>query len=261
MTSAAFSSRRLAAASIFVLAAAVGACSDNNNDNGSTGLPAATNYVGFVASTNGQLGPLAITFASPVAAPPITPSAGTGPNFSSGAPVAATGTVSINGGAAVAITGTLEGGTLNMTGGGWTLTGSLLNGQLVGTFTAPGGVTGSLSAVANASGSPAKTYCGYFDGSDLTNSPPTSVSGTFSVVIAGDILLGTAVDDGDGTVFDFSGSATSTGFNVHEVTTGGELNATGTYDANHTEGTFNTKAGGITVTTGAFVGYPACTPL
>jgi hypothetical protein len=254
-----FSSRRLAAASIFGLALAVGACSDDNNDNNS-GLPAATTYAGFVASTNGQLGPLAITFASPVAAPPINPSAGTGPSFSSGAPVAANGTVSINGGAAVAISGTLDGGTLNMTGAGWTLTGSLLNGQIVGTFTAPGGVTGSLSAVASSADSPAKTYCGYYEGTDLTNDPPTTVSGTFSVVIAGDILLGTAVDDEDQTVFDFSGTATSTGFNVHEVVTGGELNATGTYDADHAEGTFNTKAGSTTVTTGAFVGYPYCTP-
>jgi len=261
MTNTRFAFRRLTAASILLLGVAVGACSDNNNDNGGdTGLPAATSYAGFVASTAGQTGPLSITFASAVAAPPALQQAGTGPSFSSGAPVNATGTVSIGGGAAAAITGTLEGGTLNMTGGGWTLTGSLLNGQLVGTFTGPGGVTGSLSAVASASGSPAKTFCGYFEGSDLTIDPPEAVFGTFSVVIAGDVVLGTAVSDG-GNVIDFSGTATATSFTIQKVTTEGTLNASGTYDANGTQGTFNTKVGSTTVQTGGFVGYPDCTPI
>lgn len=262
MTSTRFAFRRLTAASLLLLGVAVGACSDDNNDNGGgdTGLPAATNYAGFVASTAGQTGPLSITFASAIAAPPVLQQAGTGPSLSSGAPVNATGTVSIGGGAAVAITGTLEGGTLNMTGGGWTLTGSLLNGQLVGTFTGPGGVTGSLSAVASASGSPAKTFCGYFEGSDLTIDPPEAVYGTFSVVVAGDVVLGTAVSEG-GNVIDFSGSATATSFTIQKVTTEGTLNASGTYDANGTEGTFNTKVGSTTVQTGGFVGYPNCTPL
>jgi len=262
-TSIVFNGARLRpiAAACLVLAAAVSGCSDNNNDNGGkNNTPAATDYAGFVASTGGQTGPLSIVFASPVSAPPAINEAGTGPNLSSGAPVNATGTVSIGGGASAAITGTLEGGTLNMTGAGWTLTGSLLHGQLVGTFTGPGGVTGSLSAVASASGSPAKTYCGYFDGSDLTIDPPETVGGTFSVVIAGTVVLGTAVSDG-GNVIDFSGTATATSFTVQKVTTEGTLNASGTYDANGTEGTYNTKVGTTTVQTGGFVGYPSCTPL
>jgi len=260
MTNTRFAFRRLTAASLLLLGVAVGACSEDTPPPDDPGLPAATDYAGFVASTNGQTGPLSITFASAVAAPPVMQQAGTGPSFSSGAPVNATGTVSINGGAAVAITGSLNGGTLTMTGAGWTLTGSLLHGQLVGTFTAPGPVTGSLSAVASAPGSPAKTFCGYFDGTDLTTNPPESVFGTFSVVIAGDIVLGTAVSEG-GNVFDFSGSATATTFTIHEVSGTGELNADGTYDANGTEGLFNTKVSGATVQTGGFVGYPDCTPI
>ncbi len=257
MTRARFAFRRLTAASLLLLGVAVGACSDDDNSN-DPGLPAATNYAGFVASDDGQsTGPLAITFASAVAAPPA---GATGPSFSS-APIAATGTVSIGGGPSVPITGSIEGGTLNMTGaGGWVLTGTLLNGMLVGTFTAPGGVTGSLSAVASAEGSPAKTYCGYFEGSDLTIDPPEAVFGTFSVVIAGDILLGTAVSEG-GNVIDFTGTATATTFTIHMVDGQGELNASGTYDANGTEGTYNTKVSGVTVQTGGFVGYPSCTPL
>ncbi len=260
MTKTGFAFRRITAASILLLGVSLGACSDDDNDDGGGGLPAATNYAGFVASTDGQTGPLSIVFASAVAAPPVYSAGGTGPSYSSGAPVNATGTVSIGGGAAVPITGTIEGGTLNMTGAGWTLTGSLLNGMLVGTFTAPGGVTGSLSAVASAEGSPAQAFCGYFEGSDLTIDPPEAVYGTFSVVIAGDVLLGTAVSEG-GNVIDFTGTATSTTFTIHMVDGQGELNASGTYDANGTEGTYNTKVSGITVQTGGFVGYPDCTPL
>lgn len=252
--------RRLATVALFGLAFGAAACSDDDDNGDDPGLPAATNYAGFVASTDGQTGPLNIVFASPVAAPPRVSAGATGPSFSSSAPVAATGTVSIGGGAAVAITGSVEGGTLTMTGGGWTLNGSLLNGMLVGTFTGPGGITGSLSAVASAEGSPAKTYCGYFEGSDLTTDPPEAVSGTFSLVIAGDVLLGTAVSDG-GNVIDFTGTATATSINVHMVDGQGELNASGTYDAESAEGQFNTKVSGVTVQTGAFVGYPDCTPL
>jgi len=261
MQNARFAPRRLTMASLLLVGLAVGACSDdNNNDNGGGGLPAASDYAGFVASNDGQTGPLSISFASAVAAPPAGSTGATGPDLSSGAPVNATGTVSLNGGAAVPITGTLEGGTLNMSGGGWTLTGSLLNGMLVGIFTAPGDVTGSLSAVASASGCPAKTYCGYYEGSDLTIDPPSTVYGTFSVVIAGDLVLGTAVSEG-GNVIDFSGTATATSFTIKKTTTEGTLNASGTYDANGTEGTFNTKVGSTTVQTGGFVGYPGCTPL
>ncbi|HEX5004631.1 MAG TPA: hypothetical protein VFV65_04905 [Gemmatimonadales bacterium] len=258
MMNAPYPFRRWTAASLVLIAVAVSGCSDDDAPN-DPGLPAATDYAGFVASTDGQTGPLSITFASPVSAPPAVNGAGTGPNPAGGAPVNATGTVSIGGGAAAAITGSIEGGTLTMSGGGWTLTGSLLNGMLVGTFTAPGGVTGSLSAVASASGSPAKTYCGYFEGSDLTADPPEAVYGTFSVVIAGDVVLGTAVSEG-GNVIDFSGTATATAFTIATTTTEGTLNASGSYDGESTEGTYNVKVSGTTVQTGAFIGYPSCAP-
>jgi len=253
--------RRLATLSLLAVAVGVAGCGDDDDGGGDdNGLPASTSYAGFVSSTDGQTGPLSITFASAVAAPPMQLASGTGPTFSSGAPVNATGTVSIGGGAPVAITGNIEGGTLTMTGGGWTLNGSLLNGMIVGTFTGPGGISGSLSAVSSTEGSPAKTYCGYFEGSDLTEDPPTAEYGTFSMVIAGDVLLGTAVSDG-GDVIDFTGTATATSITVHMVNSQGELNASGTYGADGAEGQYNTKVSGVTVGTGAWVGYPDCAPL
>lgn len=253
-------SRRLTLAAILLLSGALGACSNDNNDNGG-GLPSSTAYVGLVASTDGQTGPLDITFASAVAAPPIGQEPGTGPSLSSGAPVAATGTVGYGSSAPVAISGTINGGTLDMTSeDGWVLHGSLLDGHITGTFTAPDGSTGSLSAVSSTAGSPALAFCGYFEGTDLTNDPPSVESGTFSAVVAGTVVLGSAVGDG-GTVFDFAGTATATTFTINQTTPEGRLAATGTYDGNGTEGTYDTYAGTLHAGTGGFVGYICGSPL
>ena len=252
--------RRLVAGSVLLLGAAVGACSDDNNDGGNTGLPASTDYAGFVSSSTGGFGPLSITFASAVKAPPVGGMGGTGPSFSSAAPVAAAGTVSINGGAPVALTGTVDAGTLHMEGGGWVLDGTLLNGMITGTFTAPGGVTGSLSAVSSADGSPAAAYCGYYEGEDLTNA--TTVSGTFSMVIAGTVVLGTAVDADNEDPLDFAGVANQSAgtFTVDMSANGGKLVVDGSFDETEAWGTFDTYLGSTHVQQGAFIGYPGCTP-
>lgn len=261
MTKTGFAFRRVTAASILLLGVSLSACSDDDNDDGGGGPPAATDYAGFVASTVGQTGPLSIVFASPVAAPPAGSAGATGPNFSSGAPVAATGTVSLGGGPPVAITGTIDGGTLNMTGaGGWILTGSLLNGMIVGTFTAADGSTGSLSAVASAEGSPAQVYCGYYGAIDLTNE--TEVTGSFSLVIAGNIVLGTAVDADNEDPIDFTGTANQGAgtFEVDMSADGGRLVVDGSFDETGASGTFDTYFGSVHVQTGDFYGYTDCTP-
>ena len=67
MTKTGFAFRRITAASILLLGVSLGACSDDDNNDNGGGLPAATNYAGFVASTDGQTGPLSIVFASAVA--------------------------------------------------------------------------------------------------------------------------------------------------------------------------------------------------
>lgn len=247
--------QRFTVASTLALALALAACSDSNNDNGGGGGSAtgSTDYAGLVASTDGQTGPLSIVFASAVSAPPVLVEPGTGPSFSSGATAAATGTVSIGGGAPVDLTGSVTNGALAMSGGGWTLTGTLLNGKITGTFTAPGGVTGSLSAISSTSEFPALAFCGTFAGQDVTTDPPSEDLGTFSAVVAGTIVLGTAVGDG-GTVVDFSGTATATTFTVSKTTAEGTLSAQGNYNTTTTSGTYNVKVGGVTVTSGTFTG-------
>jgi len=248
--------QRLAVASTLAFVLMLGACSDsnsNNNGGGGGGGNASTDYPGLVASSDGQTGPLSITFASAVSAPPISTEPGTGPSLAGGASASATGTVSLGGGAVVPISGSVTNGALSMSGGGWTLTGTLLDGKITGTFTAPGGVTGSLAAISSTSGAPALAFCGTFSGTDVTTNPPSADLGTFSAVVAGTIVLGTAVGDG-GTVVDFSGTATTTAFTVSKTTTQGTLSAAGTYNATSTSGTYNVKVGGATVTSGTFTG-------
>lgn len=262
MTKARFAFRRLTAASLLLLGVAVGACSDDDNNNDkNTGLPASTTYAGYVASTTGGTGPLNITFASAVKAPPIQTIGATGPSFSSGAPVNATGTVSINGGTAVNLAGTVDGGTLHLEGGGWVLDGTLQNGMITGTFTGPGPISGSLSAVSSAEGSPAQMYCGWYDGVDLTNE--STLYGSFSLVIAGTVVLGTVVDEDNEDPIDFSGTANATtgDFSVDMSDgQGGRLVVDGGTASWGIGGNWDTYFGSTHVQTGTFEGYTGCEP-
>jgi len=257
MTRNALSSRRLAAASLFLLAAAVGACSDNNNDNGgSTGLPASTTYVGLLASISGETGPLAITFASAVNAPPAPQTAGTGPSLAGSAPVAATADMQLGGSGVIHLTGTLDSGVLHMTGSGWTLDGTLDAGKITGTFTGPGGEAGSMSALASSSGDPAVAYCGTFSGLDHTDGDSPDL-GTFSVVLVSNVLIGTAVGDG-GSATDFTGTAGASTFSFTHTESIGKLVVNGNYNADSTWGGYYTAPTGSSVhaSDGTFKGYP-----
>lgn len=257
-----FLGRRLTALSVLALAFAVGACSDDDNDNGGgTGLPASTTYAGYVSSTTGDFGPLNIIFASAVKAPPAYPAGVTGPSFSIGAAVNATGTVSINGGAPVDLTGTVDGGTLHLEGGGWVLDGTLQNGIITGTFTGPGPISGSLSALSSSSGDPAQIYCGWYEGTDLTNS--AAVYGTYSMVIAGTVVIGTAVDEDNEDPIDFTGTANQADdtFGVDMSANGGRLVVDGAWDEFGAFGTFDTYLGTAHIQTGEFGSYLGCEPL
>jgi hypothetical protein len=206
-----------------------------------------------VASSSGLTGPLSITFASAVSAPPIAQEPGAGPAWSSSAVVNATGTVSLGGGAPVAISGTLDGSSLNMTGSGWTITGTLQNGQLSGTFTAPGPADGIAIAASSTGSAPAIALCGSFAGQNFTNDPPTEDFGSFSVVIAGTSVLGTAVGN-DGGGITFSGTATASTITINETAPEGSLTATGEYDEFGIGGTYEVKVGAITISAGSFSG-------
>lgn len=246
--------RDLGLGAALLLALALGACSDDDDNGGGGGPSASTSYVGLVASSDGQTGPLNLTFASPVAAPPIAPSAGTGPSFSSGAMVDVTGTLQLGGGAVTSIAGTLDDeDVLTMTGGGFNLSGELQNGVIAGGFTGPG-VSGTMVAAANSENAPATAFCGYYSGTSIGD-PPSEDFGSFNLVVASGTATGVAYDDG-GDAIPLQGTSTSSTVSISltDQDSGGTLTANGEYDATGIEGTYSVTLGGVPISTGTFAG-------
>jgi len=244
---------RAALGALFLLALATGACSDDSSNNPGGGPGASSTYVGLLASDDGQTGPLNLTFASPVAAPP---QAGTGPSFSS-AVVNVTGTLSLGGGPLVNITGTLDDDDfLTMSGGGYDLFGDLDHGIIIGGFTNAGIVliTGSLVAASSSEGSPAYAFCGQFNGTSVGD-PPTEDSGTFNMVVASGTATGVAYDD-EGSAIPLQGTSTSSSVSISltDPDSGGMLTASGTYNGTSISGTYSVTLGGAPISSGTFTG-------
>jgi hypothetical protein len=237
---------------------ALAACSgDSSNGGGTTGLPASTSYVGIYASTTGATGPISITFTTAVKAPPVVHNDIAG---ASAAPNNATGTVGVNG-TDVAITGSLDGSALHMTGaGGLDLAGTLANGVITGNWSTTGGESGNFAAASNSEGTPAYNYCGYYSGTVAADQ--STESGTFNTVIAGAVVQGVAVSD-NGDVVEFKGTATPTSsggtFKINQSNSNGTLTVNdGTYGADGISGHYATSSGGVAVSSGTFSGSLGC---
>jgi len=104
------------------------------------------------------------------------------------APIPLTGTMDfIDSGTPVALTGTLDGNALSMTGGGYTFTGTLSDNIINGTFTGP--EDGTFTATLVPDGGIVVQLCGEYDGSD---------TGVFSLTVdatrAGGVII--VPDDG-----------------------------------------------------------------
>jgi len=237
---------------------ALAGCSDSSsNGGGTTGLPASTSYVGIYASTAGSTGPLSITFATAVKAPPVVHNDIAG---ASAAPNNATGTVTV-GVTDVAISGALDGDALHMTGaGGLDLVGTLANGVITGTWTDAGGDDGNFAAASNSETAPASNYCGGYEGTVAADQ--STELGTFNLVTAGALLQGVAVSE-SGDIVDFKGTATSTStggtFKVSQSNANGTLTINdGAFNADSIWGHYATSSGGTPVSSGTFRGFLGC---
>lgn len=241
-----------------------GACG-SDSDAGDDGLPASTTYAGFVATSVGQTGPLNLAFAAPVAAPPATHHAGTGPDLASTGPVSVSGTMQLGGGPVINIAGTLDAGALEATtDGGYTLTATLDAGVLTGGLEGPGTITGHLVAASSGESSPVRAFCGAFDGED-TDAANTAVTGTFSVAMAGGRAAGALyfwTADGPG-VFEydtlsvfFAGTSTSSTLAVAQTDplSGHLFTVTGNYDATTLSGSLREVDGEVPYLFGDFTG-------
>ena len=146
-----------------------------------------------------------------------------------------------------------------MTGGGYTLTGTLKNGSFTGTFTGPGGSSGTFAALSSTDVTPAYAYCGTYTG--LITPGNIEEDGSFNMVAAGTILSGSSSSSG-GDIISFTGRAAAepngtTTVTVNQTTAEGTLTANGTVTADYStvSGTFQASvADEVGVNNGTFQG-------
>lgn len=161
----------LTLASLFVLVA----CSD---DGDGTPAPVSVEYQGVFGSAT-TAGRLAFATASADVRVPAARAE---------AAIPLSGTMDFTDGTAqVALTGTLDGNNLSLTGGGYTFTGTQANGVISGTFTGP--QSGSFTATLVPEGGFLIQLCGEYDGDD---------SGVFSLTIDGGRSGGVIIVPDDG---------------------------------------------------------------
>ncbi len=144
----------------------------------------------------------------------------------------ASGSVTLTGGTARSasssanppLTGSFNSGALQLEGGGYTFTGTLSGGVLSGTWTGPGGASGSFSALLEGEGVVVAVYCGTYD--------TANDNGTFNLVRQDASLRGFAVSSVDGDTIDLSGSVSGNTLTIYATAAGPQANvATATLSA------------------------------
>lgn len=215
--------------SLVTLAFVVGGCSEDDAPT-NPGTPTPTTYTGVMAGT-GVSGTLAVVI--PSAKLPATLSA-------EGDTIVITGTLDINGGGTVPLTGFLvvATGQIYLTGGGYTFVGALTGTQITGTFTYTGG--NGVFTCNEGTSSNVKNYCGRY----AENSPGTD-AGAFNMTISGTTIYLIVYPDGEGGVgFTTTGTYNTTTYaiTIHDPETGTVTIATGTLNptANTISGSYNT---------------------
>jgi hypothetical protein len=192
------------------------------------------NYVGVMAGT-GVSGTLSIHL--PAFKRVFDPSAAPGDTL------VITGSLDINGGATITLTGILvvATGELHLDGGGYSFTGALSGNTVTGTFTYTGG--NGIFRCDEGTSSSVKSYCGRYQ----QNSPGTD-GGYFNMTVSGSVIYVLVYpDDGSGSAFSTTGSINS--FNVisiYDPANGSVVIASGTLNpTTHTvSGTYLGNPGG-----------------
>jgi len=219
----------------FVLLAAgalvggVAACG-GDGDGGGGGPSQTSTFVGIVSSDDGTTtGSLTVVIQSIALAPPTA----TGPSVL--APVTATGTLTLGG--QTALTGDYDPDTdiLTLQGGGYAFGGGFDGvDRLEGVWGGPGGTSGTFVTTAGSAG---VAYCGTYTADDQSD------SGTFSIVITGNVVRGEAYSSTDQTPIPLDGTISGNNITIDNPLGGGPL-ATGTRTGNTVAGTYDDGQGG-----------------
>jgi hypothetical protein len=204
----------------------VGCGGSSSSDATPTPTPApstSTDFTGTLVAANGTSANLSLHFASTVSA------ALTAGRASSAATVSVTGTLQL-GATTINLTGTYDSTTHGfvVNGGGYTLTGQITAGGIVGVVTTPTGGGGSFTALAGTS-STVTVYCGTYSGAS---------SGTWNIVQNGAAVNGAASGGSSGT--SLTGSISGNGIQLQWPSG----TATGAISGTSVSGTWTDTGGG-----------------
>src|SRR6266566_2191997 len=104
-----------------------------------------------------------------------------------------TGTLKLAGAAIINLAGTFNAGAIVVSGGGYTITATVSNGKMSGTYNGPNGI-GTVEALpVDASGPTPQVLCGTSSGTDSFSGSPHPRTGLWDLVRSGSVLLGMAV--------------------------------------------------------------------
>jgi hypothetical protein len=186
-------------------------------------------FEGTIAGSGLQSGKLSVTVHGTIAAETLAGAA------SASDSVAAEGTLTLVGGAVVALSGTFNPstGALDLAGSGYAFAGSIIAGDLNGTYTAPGAGSGIFTGADSSAGAVA-VFCGTYSGTRSV--VPHQVRGVFNMVIAPDGSISGVGSDDMGRGSHFTG--TLNGYSFSGVTSSGTTIA-GSLNGNTVSGTFH----------------------
>lgn len=139
--------------------------------------PLTTVFQGTIVGGGGQTGTLDVTIQAAVASRARFALPFVATLHAQG--VSASGTLRVTGGATTALSGSYNAGTLNLSGGGLSLSGTAIGGVLSGTMT--GTMSGGFSSVTAAAG-PATRYCGTY--TTIIPSQGYREEGTWNIQVA-----------------------------------------------------------------------------
>ena len=160
------------------------------------------------------------------------------------ASVNVTGTLTLVGGTIINLTGSYDTGahTLSIAGGGYTFTGTFSGGVLSGTFTTPGGGTGSFSTATPTGGGAVYSFCG-----TAVSTTKAGAGATFNVVFntGAASITGIAYGNHDKIPTQLAGTLSSNNWSLSFTNGQGHPgSASGTFTSTSITGTYNISAEG-----------------
>ncbi|HEX5385802.1 MAG TPA: hypothetical protein VFW66_03790 [Gemmatimonadales bacterium] len=216
-----------------------GPSNNSTSFDGVIASPTLTGALSFsVASTTLDVVRVQGTAAAPTVTRPVFAAAST--------EVTVTGTLKLDGGATVQLTGTYDTSShaLSLSGGGYTFTGTFANGRIDGTFTSPTD-SGSFSAESSASAT-IRNYCGTFSGN--------TDQGHFNITVnlTDGTLWGAWASGTDGKSGGLSGTNSGSNVTINVLENGASVGTvvTGTITATSISGTYGGSGGDSGTVTG-----------